>query len=58
MFAQTIAGKVDTADLMFLIAFIAATAAVLIDVSRPNRDPATVLIRIAIALMALAFWIS
>lgn len=60
MFAQTVAGKFDTADLLFLLAFIIAGLAVVIDIIAPPKYPraSTIMIRTAVALMACAFWIS
>lgn len=60
LFAQTVAGKFDTADILFLFAFIVAALAVVIDIADGAKygRPATILIRVAVALMACAFWLS
>lgn len=57
--AQTIAGKFDGADLCFMLAFFAGLFAVLIDCFVPEKARASqILIRLAVTLVALAFWIS
>lgn len=60
LFAQTITGKFDTADLMFFVAFLCAAVAVIVEVVDKSRfaDVARILVHVAIALIACAFWVS
>ncbi len=57
MFAQTVVGKFDHADLLFLIAFILGCVVVVADVVR-KADLVAILWRVAIVLVIGAFWVS
>lgn len=55
--AQTVAGKFEQADILFLIAFLFGCVVLVVDVAR-KADIIAVLWRAAFVLALCAFWVS
>lgn len=56
LLAQTVAGKFEWADVAFLSAFICFTVCTVLAVKDGEGD--SILLRLGLALMAFAWWVS